>query len=49
MRELPEDMLDWRPQEPLVTRTPVTIRDPACVRKTFPDYFDVFRRLVRPG
>ena len=25
---------------------PVTIRDPACVRKTFPDYFDVFRRLV---
>jgi 3-phosphoshikimate 1-carboxyvinyltransferase len=28
--------------------TPVTIRDPACVRKTFPDYFDVFRRLVGP-
>jgi 3-phosphoshikimate 1-carboxyvinyltransferase len=27
---------------------PVTIRDPACVRKTFPDYFDVFRRLVGP-
>ena len=27
---------------------PVTIRDPACVRKTFPDYFDVFRRLARP-
>jgi len=28
---------------------PVTIRDPACVRKTFPDYFDVFRRLVGQG
>ena len=26
--------------------TPVTIRDPDCVRKTFPGYFDVFRRLV---
>jgi 3-phosphoshikimate 1-carboxyvinyltransferase len=25
---------------------PVTIRDPACVRKTFPDYFQVFGRLV---
>jgi 3-phosphoshikimate 1-carboxyvinyltransferase len=25
---------------------PVTIRDPDCVRKTFPAYFDVFRRLV---
>ena len=24
----------------------VTIRDPACVRKTFPDYFQVFGRLV---
>jgi 3-phosphoshikimate 1-carboxyvinyltransferase len=28
--------------------TPVTIRDPGCVRKTFPGYFDVFRRLVAP-
>ena len=26
--EVPDDPLDWRPQEPLVTRTPVTIRDP---------------------
>ena len=26
--------------------TRVTIRDPDCVRKTFPGYFDVFRRLV---
>jgi bifunctional non-homologous end joining protein LigD len=26
--EIPDDPLDWRPQEPLVTRTPVTIRDP---------------------
>ncbi len=25
---VPDDPLDWRPQEPLVTRTPVTIRDP---------------------
>jgi bifunctional non-homologous end joining protein LigD len=28
MRDVPDDPLDWRPQEPLVTRTPVTIRDP---------------------
>ncbi len=26
--ELPEDPLDWRPQEPLATRMPVTLRDP---------------------
>jgi 3-phosphoshikimate 1-carboxyvinyltransferase len=25
----------------------VRINDPRCVRKTFPDYFDEFRRLVR--
>ena len=25
---------------------PVTINDPGCVRKTFPDYFDVLSRLV---
>ena len=25
---------------------PVTIQDPDCVRKTFPDYFSVFRQLV---
>lgn len=25
---------------------PVTIRDPACVGKTFPDYFEVFARLA---
>ena len=25
---------------------PVTIRDPQCVGKTFPDYFDVFQRLA---
>jgi bifunctional non-homologous end joining protein LigD len=25
---IPNDPLEWRPQEPLVTRTPVTIRDP---------------------
>jgi 3-phosphoshikimate 1-carboxyvinyltransferase len=24
---------------------PVTILDPACVTKTFPEYFDEFRRL----
>eukprot|EP00245_Coleochaete_scutata_P010207 TRINITY_DN3533_c0_g1_i1.p1 TRINITY_DN3533_c0_g1~~TRINITY_DN3533_c0_g1_i1.p1 ORF type:complete len:299 (+),score=42.13 TRINITY_DN3533_c0_g1_i1:119-898(+) len=24
----------------------ITIQDPACVRKTFPDYFDVFQRLT---
>lgn len=24
---------------------PVTINDPSCTRKTFPDYFDVFRRV----
>ena len=28
MHDLPDDPLEWRPQEPLVTRTPVTIRDP---------------------
>jgi 3-phosphoshikimate 1-carboxyvinyltransferase len=27
--------------------TPVTIRDPACVAKTFPDYFDRFAALAR--
>ena len=26
--------------------TAVTIRDPACVRKTFPRYFDAFHGLV---
>ncbi len=26
--------------------TPVTIRDPACVRKTFPRYFDAFHGLL---
>ncbi|TAM87788.1 MAG: 3-phosphoshikimate 1-carboxyvinyltransferase [Candidimonas sp.] len=26
---------------------PVVIHDPGCVRKTFPDYFTVFRRLVQ--
>jgi 3-phosphoshikimate 1-carboxyvinyltransferase len=26
---------------------PVTINDPDCVRKTFPDYFDAFARIVR--
>jgi 3-phosphoshikimate 1-carboxyvinyltransferase len=25
---------------------PVTINDPECVAKTFPEYFDVFRSLV---
>lgn len=28
--------------------TPVTIRDPACVRKTFPGYFDALGSLVGP-
>lgn len=27
---------------------PVTILDPACVGKTFPEYFDVYQTLVRP-
>jgi 3-phosphoshikimate 1-carboxyvinyltransferase len=27
--------------------TPVTINDPACVRKTFPGYFDAFARIAR--
>lgn len=27
---------------------PVRINDPACVRKTFPDYFDEFLRLAAP-
>jgi len=26
---------------------PVTILDPDCVSKTFPDYFDVFQELVQ--
>jgi ATP-dependent DNA ligase len=26
--EIPDDPLDWRPQQPLVTRVPVPIRDP---------------------
>jgi 3-phosphoshikimate 1-carboxyvinyltransferase len=26
---------------------PVTINDPDCVAKTFPDYFDVFAKVVR--
>eukprot|EP00252_Welwitschia_mirabilis_P004645 TRINITY_DN14948_c0_g1_i1.p1 TRINITY_DN14948_c0_g1~~TRINITY_DN14948_c0_g1_i1.p1 ORF type:complete len:520 (-),score=103.57 TRINITY_DN14948_c0_g1_i1:318-1877(-) len=26
---------------------PVTINDPGCTRKTFPDYFDVFRRVSK--
>lgn len=26
----------------------VTIMDPGCVAKTFPDYFDVYRELVQP-
>ena len=26
---------------------PVTINDPDCTRKTFPDYFDVFKSLSR--
>jgi 3-phosphoshikimate 1-carboxyvinyltransferase len=25
---------------------PVTLNDPGCVRKTFPDYFDVLSELV---
>ena len=28
--------------------TPVTILDPVCVRKTFPDYFTVYQALVHP-
>jgi ATP-dependent DNA ligase len=28
MPDVPTDPLEWRPQEPLVTRVPVTIRDP---------------------
>ena len=27
---------------------PVTILDPACVGKTFPDYFSVYQSLVQP-
>ncbi|MFA7667831.1 MAG: 3-phosphoshikimate 1-carboxyvinyltransferase [Burkholderiaceae bacterium] len=27
---------------------PVTILDPACVGKTFPEYFEVYQRLVQP-
>jgi len=26
---------------------PVTIRDPGCTRKTFPDYFDVLSTFVK--
>ncbi|HEY9460517.1 MAG TPA: 3-phosphoshikimate 1-carboxyvinyltransferase, partial [Paralcaligenes sp.] len=26
---------------------PVTILDPGCVSKTFPDYFSVYNRLVQ--
>lgn len=26
---------------------PITIKDPGCVRKTFPDYFDVFENLAK--
>jgi 3-phosphoshikimate 1-carboxyvinyltransferase len=26
---------------------PITINDPGCTRKTFPDYFDVFRNLAK--
>ncbi len=28
---------------------PVTIRDPGCVRKTYPGYFDAFRALTSGG
>ncbi|MBI5751268.1 MAG: bifunctional 3-phosphoshikimate 1-carboxyvinyltransferase/cytidylate kinase [Hydrogenophilales bacterium] len=28
---------------------PVRINDPKCVAKTFPEYFEVFQRLVQPG
>ncbi len=27
---------------------PITINEPECVSKTFPDYFEHFRRIVRP-
>jgi 3-phosphoshikimate 1-carboxyvinyltransferase len=27
---------------------PVTIRDPGCVRKTYPDYFEDFKKLAGP-
>jgi len=30
-----------------LTGTPVTIRGPACVAKTFPDYFERFAALTR--
>ncbi|KAJ0797710.1 putative 3-phosphoshikimate 1-carboxyvinyltransferase [Helianthus annuus] len=26
---------------------PVTIKDPACTRKTFPDYFEVLQRFTK--
>lgn len=29
--------------------TRVTIRDPQCVRKTFPGYFDAFHAITRPA
>jgi len=25
---------------------PITINDPKCVNKTFPDYFDAFKKIV---
>ena len=28
---------------------PVTIRDPKCVAKTFPDYFEVLDSVTRPA
>lgn len=27
---------------------PIVIEDPGCVSKTFPEYFSVYQRLVRP-
>jgi 3-phosphoshikimate 1-carboxyvinyltransferase len=32
-----------------LTGTPVTIRDPGCVAKTFPDYFERFAELASPA
>lgn len=26
---------------------PITINDPGCTRKTFPDYFEVFERMAK--
>ena len=28
---------------------PITINDPGCTRKTYPDYFDAFRSIAVPG